>query len=220
MGATIELAASDGHKLTAYVTEPAGKVRGGMLVCHDIWGKSDYIRDACKLYAAEGYASIAPWLYDREKRGIAYGYDAFDAARSQRRRLIWSDVVKDLGAAVEHVARYGSVGAVGYCLGGSLAWLAASHLKVAAVSSYYGLDIAGWLGEHRPKCPTILHFGDIDEVIPLPDVEKIKAVYPEMPVYIYNADHAFDNARGSTYAPEAAKLARDRSFALFRLYVG
>lgn len=222
MGVDIDVVAADGHRLGAYLASPAGKPRGGLVVIQEVFGVTDYIRSVCDAYAADGYLSIAPALYDRQKRGAVFAPETHDEARKLRAKFVWDDVVKDVGAAAARVVTAGKVGIVGFCVGGSIVWLAASQLPLAAASSYYGRDIAGWLGQHVPKCPMVLHFGATDELIPLPDVEKIRAAYPALPVHVYpGAGHAFDNStRRDFFAPDAAKLARERSLALFRQHIG
>ena len=134
--------------------------------------------------------------------------------RAANRRFVWSDVLLDVEAARARVATAGRVGVIGYCVGGSVAWLAARSLDFAAASSYYGKDVVDFL-DRAPKCPTILHFGDQDRLIPLGDVEKIRAAFPHIPNYVYHAGHGFD---GNT--PEVATIARRRTMDLFRATIG
>ena len=100
-------------------------------------------------------------------------------------------MIADVAAARDRVSDLGRVGVVGFCVGGSIAWLAAARLPFAAASSYYGKDIVNWL-DRPPQCPIILHFGDHDRLIPLADVEPIRAAYPDIPTYIYPTGHGFD----------------------------
>jgi carboxymethylenebutenolidase len=206
--------------LSGFLAEPKGKPRGGVVVCHEVWGVTDYIRSTCESFAAEGYASVAPAIYDRQKRDLVFTAEQYEAARAHRARLVWDDVIKDVGAAVKHLSAFGKVGAVGYCLGGSVAWLAAAHLPVAAASSYYGRDIAGWLDQHVPRCPMVVHFGRTDDLIKSPDVARIKARHPDMPIHVYDAGHAFDNSTRDSFVAEAATVARERTLALFHSHIG
>jgi carboxymethylenebutenolidase len=204
--------ASDGHEFSAYSAEPVGRARGGLVVIQEAFGVNGYIRSVCDRFAAEGYACLAPALYDRQERGAAFdSHDepALSHARKLRKGLVWSDVLKDVDACVQRLREFGRVGVVGYCVGGSVAWLAALELDIAAASSYYGRDIVDFL-DRKPRCPVILHFGETDHLIPIADVEKIRKRI-SVPVHVYPAGHAFDHEHGS--AP--AQLAHSRTLELF-----
>jgi carboxymethylenebutenolidase len=120
----------------------------------------------------------------------------------------------DVEAALQYAAKSteSKVGAIGYCWGGTLAWLAASRLPVQAAVGYYGGRIAGYLNE-QPRCPVMLHFGTQDAHIPKADVDKIQAAHPEIDIFRYDAGHGFNCDARSSYNPEAAKVARERSLA-------
>ncbi len=125
------------------------------------------------------------------------------------------DALRDLQATVEDASRFGKVGVVGYCYGGLLSWLAACELSgVAGAAAYYGGGIVGEV-ERSAKCPVIMHFGELDAHIPLSDVEKIKTAQPDVPVYVYNADHGFNRDHRSSYNAEASATARERTLAFF-----
>jgi carboxymethylenebutenolidase len=220
MGDSLQLAAGDGHLVDAYLARPSGAARGGLVVIQDAYGLGDYIRGVCDSYAADGYAAIAPALYDRQKRQavFAHGGAAQDEARQLRAGLQWDGVVADIDAARAQVAPYGKVGIVGFCVGGSAAWIAAARLPFAAASAYYGRDIVDFLDE-PPHCPAILHFGDRDRLIPLADVERVRARHPTIPAYVYPTGHGFDGP-GKSHDAASAATARARSLALFRQHLG
>ena len=222
MGTTIELTAGDGHKLSAYVAEPAGKARGGVLVIQEIFGVNEHIRSVCDGYAQDGYRALAPALFDRVERGVELGYDgtAMQRGGGITMQLKPGDVLRDLQAAADELAKSGKVGVVGYCYGGTMAWAAASRLEhIAAASSYYGGRIAQQL-DKAPRVPVILHFGEQDAMIPMTDIDKVRAAFPDVPIYVDPAGHGFNcDARGSYHA-ESAKLARERTLELFAKYVG
>jgi carboxymethylenebutenolidase len=219
-GADITLTATDGHVLGAYLARPEGRARGALVVAQDAFGVGAYIRSVCDGFAADGYAAIAPAIYDRQQRGAVFDHTpgSQDDARRCRGALVWDQVLADVEAARAKVSEWGRVGVVGYCVGGSIAWLAASALPFAAASSYYGKDIVDWL-DRPPRCPIILHFGDRDRLIPPADVERIRAAYPAIPTYIYPAGHGFDGTGHGQHAP-SAELARERTLALFREHIG
>lgn len=221
MNGLIGLTASDGHRLSAYRAAPAGPPRGGLVVIQEAFGLNGYVRSVCDRYADEGYLSIAPALYDRQRKGVAFGYgkDDIDAARKLRTGLVWDDVLKDVDAAVKAVAGAGKVGVVGYCVGGSVAWLAAQHLEVSAAVAYYGRDIVGMLGI-PPRCPVMLHFAERDAHIPLSDTEAVREAFPELPIYLWPGEHGFDCDARESFEPNSAQQARARSLALFRKFVG
>ena len=142
-----------------------------------------------------------------------------DRGRTLRESLEWDDTVgRDIAAAVDHVTVTGPVGVVGYCYGGSLAWLCASGLgdSIAASVGYYGGQIHQF--RHRvPAVPTMLHFGELDPLIPLADVNEVAAERPEVTVHVYEgADHGFNCDDRSSYNDAAAALAQDRTLSFLR----
>ena len=221
MAETIKLTASDGHKLDAYVAQPAGKPRGGLVVIQEIFGVNQHMRKVADGFAADGYLCVTPALFDRVKPGIELGYgpDDIPAGRDTRQKLALDDVLKDLKVAAETAGAAGRVGVVGYCWGGSLAFVSATRLGVQAASGYYGGSIVPHKDE-KPTCPTILHFGEFDKGIPLTDVEIIRKARPDVAIYIYPADHGFNCDERSSWEPTSAKIARERTLELFRKHIG
>jgi carboxymethylenebutenolidase len=221
MGSDIVIDAEDGHRLGAYLAEPSVPVRGGLVVIQEAFGVNGYIRSVADGFAAQGYLSVAPSLYDRQMPGAQFGYSTedLDLARKLRAGLVWGDVLKDVEAAANEVAPAGKVGIIGYCVGGSVAWLAGHHLKLAAVVSYYGRDIVGFL-DRPPRCPCMLQFAERDVHIPLADVETIRDAFPELPIYVYPGEHGFACDARPCYEPESTRIAGRRTLALFRKYIG
>jgi len=126
---------------------------------------------------------------------------------------------RDLAAALAVVKHSGRAGAVGYCWGGSLAYLAAGQLPLACAVVYYG-RVMSYL-DQKPRCPVMYHYGTEDKSIPLADVERIRAAYPQAPVYTYEgAGHGFNCEQRASYDPQAAALARTRTLEFFARYVG
>ena len=212
MGDLITLTAGDGHELAAYVARPEGPARAGLVVCQEIFGVNAHMRDVCDGFAADGYLAIAPALFDRLERGVELGYSDDDTARGRalRTALAWDDVMRDVGAAAEEVRNGAGVGVIGYCWGGSVAWLAACRLPVQASVSYYGGQVHEFRAE-TPGCPVQFHFGTKDPIIPNEHVEEIAALHPDIPLYTYDAGHAFDCTPRPDYDPAAAALARQRT---------
>jgi carboxymethylenebutenolidase len=223
MGEMITLTAEDGFKLSAYRATPSGKPRGGLVVIQEIFGVNHHIKNVTDGFAADGYLSIAPALFDRVERGFETGYQPADIERGRavRGKLQVEHAVMDVKAAVKELQKAGlTVGVVGYCFGGTVAWLAATRIDgVAASASYYGGGVADAAGE-QPKCPVIFHFGETDQSIPKEHWDRIKAQHPKIPMHTYPAGHGFScDERGSYHEP-SARLARQRTIEFFRQHIG
>lgn len=219
-GKMIELKAHDRALIGCYLVRAAGARRGGLVLIQEIFGVTGHIKDLCDRYADEGYDVIAPSLYDRQQRGFQASYAPEDIQQAVALRDMhrMEDSVADVQMAINMLKGQGAtpVFAVGYCYGGSVAWVASSRCEgLAAASGYYGRLIADHIGE-TPRCPMILHFGRSDATIPMADVERIAARHPAVPVHIYEAGHGFISDRRSDYHPESAALARQRTLELFR----
>lgn len=217
MGEDIRLRAEDGHEFIAYHAEPTPPRRGGVVVMQEVFGVNAHIRDVCEQFAERGYATIAPALFDRIKPGVELDYD--DAGVTAGRALVgelgWDAPILDIWAAAKSLRADGRVGVVGYCWGGSVAWLAGCRVDVGCVSAYYGRHIVEFLNE-RPRSPAMLHFGAEDPLIPLENVERVHAAYPHVPLHVYEgAGHGFNCDRRADHRPEAAALALERTLAMF-----
>ena len=222
MGDIIQLTAQDGHRFDVYQAKPSGMPRGALLVIQEIFGVNSHMRSVADGYAQDGYFVLAPALFDRAEKGFEVGYqpDDIQKGRDVRAKVPWDAAVMDMAATVAALKPHGKVGAVGYCWGGSLAWLAATRIKgVAAAVGYYGGQIAGFKDE-APKCPVMLHFGETDKSIPMTDVEAVRAAHPEVTVHVYAAGHGFNCDQRADFSPENATVARERTLAFFRSHVG
>lgn len=222
MGETVKLKAADGHELDTYVARPAGKPVGGLVVVQEIFGVNAHIRSVADGWARDGFLTVAPALFDRVERGVDLQYSGADMtkAMSIRPKMQIDACVVDVAAAFDWVRRQrgGKRGVIGYCLGGSVAWLAAARLKPDAVVGYYGGAIAKSLSE-APKCPVMLHFGKLDKHIPQSDVDSIEQAYPEVQVYRYEADHGFNCDARASYDAASSKLARERSLEFLKKHL-
>jgi carboxymethylenebutenolidase len=220
---TITLTAEDGHRLSAYRAAPDGAPRGGLVVIQEIFGVNSHIRKVTEGFAADGWVALAPALFDRVERGVELGYQPADIERGRelRGKVGWDTMVTDVKAAVEALRREGlRVGVVGYCMGGTLAWLAATRIPgVAAAVSYYGGAVADFAAE-RPRCPVLLHFGETDQSIPREHWDRIRAHHPDIPMHIYPAGHGFNCDQRASYHEPSARQARERTIAFFRRHVG
>jgi carboxymethylenebutenolidase len=222
---TISLTAADGHHFSAYDVSPSGRPRGGLVVVQEIFGVNRHIRDVADGYAADGYHVLAPALFDRAERGIELAYDKEDVAAgvALRQKITLEEMLADVAACAAALKPAGKVGIVGYCLGGSLAWLAAARFKgLAAAVGYYGGMVAKHLDE-APKCPVMLHFGEEDGGIPMSDIAAIRAgADPDIvQTFTYaGAGHAFNRKGNQAFHGESARLARERSLAFLREHLG
>ena len=216
MGKNITLKASDGHEFSAYRADPTGTPKGCMIVIQEIFGVNDHIRSVADRVAANGYVAVAPCMQDRAQRGFECGYTPPDIekGRELRGKVKNEDSIKDLRATFDYLKAQnaGKIGVVGYCWGGSLAWLAATEIDglVAAVS-YYGGEVAA-SADRKPKCPVMFHFGEKDMSIPMDKVEIVKQKQPNAPLFVYKeAGHGFAcDARGS-FHKESHELALNRT---------
>jgi len=212
----LTLTAADGHKLGAYRADPAGKPKGGIVVIQEIFGVNHHIRSVCDRVAAEGYVAIAPALFDRIQPDFESGYTPDEVANA--RKFIaapdFDAMLRDADAALKDIKGVGPSGIMGFCLGGTISFLAACRLSgLSAAVCYYGGGIARFAGE-TPKCPTQMHFGRKDAHIPMMAVDEIKAKRPECEVYVYDeADHGFHCDERGSYHAESAKIAWGRTTA-------
>ncbi len=227
MGQFINLTAKDGFTFPAYVAETAGKPRGAVVVVQEIFGVNSHIRSVTDGYAADGYLALAPAAFQRIRPGVELGYgDADIKAGAELKAAVEAlpapGVMQDLQAAVDHAARAGKVGIVGYCWGGLLAWRAASLVSgLAAAAPYYGGGMTTVAERaRRPGVPVLAQFGAKDHWISLDSVEALRKDHPEIEVHIYAADHGFNCDQRGSYNLEAAALARQRTLAFFRHHVG
>jgi carboxymethylenebutenolidase len=222
MGTQIELAAADGHKFAAYRAEPKGKPRGALVVVQEIFGVNSHIRGVTDGYAADGYLAIAPAFFDRVQRGVDMGYTPADieVGRTFIPKMQWDNTLKDLAAAIDNVKSAGRRGVLGYCWGGTVAWVAAARLEgLDCAVAYYGGGIPNMIDE-KPKCPVMFHWGETDHAIPLEAARKVAAAHPGAVSYIYQAGHGFNCDQRSSYDAGSAKLARSRSLEFLRQHIG
>ncbi len=212
MDNSLTLTAKDGHTLSAYCAQPEGKATTAIVIIQEIFGVNGHIWDVCDRLAANGYAAIAPALFDRVEPGIELEYDADGTARGRdlKSAMDWDNAVADLAAAIEAARQFGRVGVVGFCWGGSLAWLAATRLKADVVVGYYGGQIVNFVNE-TPTCPILLHFGENDTAIPLGNVDVIRTAHKDIPVHLYPAGHGFNCDRRASYHAESAALSWART---------
>jgi carboxymethylenebutenolidase len=222
MSRVVKLQASDGHDLDAYVAEPDGNPWGGLVVIQEIFGVNQHMRSVADRFAQEGFYAVAPALFDRVERNLELtdSGDGTQKGIAVAQKINIDDAVKDVDAALRYAGKETGkpAGVVGYCYGGTLAWLAATRLAPAAAVGYYGGHIARFAGE-KPRVPVMLHFGKHDNHIPQADVEKVKAAHPEVEIDWYDAGHAFNNDTRASYNAEASNEAMARTLAFFNRHL-
>jgi carboxymethylenebutenolidase len=223
MGQQIELKASDGFGFGGYRADApeesnGGSAKGALVVIQEIFGVNRHMRNVCDQFAAKGYTSLAPAMFDRAKRDVELGYDkaGVDEGVALRAAIRLEDSLKDVQAAIDALKPVGKVCVIGYCWGGSLAFLSAARLSgLACAVGYYGGMIAAHAGE-KPKVPTILHFGEKDQGIPMTDVEKVITERPEVKVYTYPAGHGFSCDERASYDKDATEKALQVTLAFLK----
>ena len=231
MGSFIEITAADGGRFKAYMAVPKSGKGPGIVLCQEIFGINAYVRETADLYAEEGYVVLAPDLFWRMQPNVDMGYspEEWQKAFEFFQKFDVDAGLKDITATVSALRGRpectGKVGALGHCLGGKLAYLAAARSGVDCAVGYYGVGIEGNLNEKdKIRCPMVLHFAAEDKYCPLATAEQIKAAFanrPEVEIYIYpGVDHAFARTHGDHYHKPSANLAHSRSIALFRKVMG
>jgi carboxymethylenebutenolidase len=228
---TVQLNTADG-KMDAYVAQPKdGGSYPGIVVIQEAFGVNDHIKKVTERLAADGYVAIAPDIFHRESERII-PYSEMSKAIATMQRVQDPKAMEDVGAAIAHLkaqknVKSGALGVIGFCMGGRLTYLAAAHHAndVKAAVPYYGGGIP--MGNPSPlsrtgeiKCPMYLFFGAKDQLIPLDQVNQIKAelagkkvsfqmeVYPE-------AGHGFNCDDRGSYHEASAKDAWEKMKSFF-----
>jgi len=216
LGQQFTLSAADAHQLGAYRADPAGTPKGGIVVVQEIFGVNNHIRNVCDAFAKEGYAAVAPALFDRTQRNFESGYTPaeIEKARAFIAKPDWDAMLRDTDAAIKVLQSAGPVGIVGFCMGGTIAFLAATRLSgLSAAVGYYGGRIVAYADE-KPKCPTQLHFGEKDASIPMTDVDIIKQKRSDCEIYVYkDAGHGFHCDERGSFHKDSSSVAWERTTA-------
>jgi carboxymethylenebutenolidase len=222
MSEYVTLTTADGQEISAWVARPEGEPIAGLVVVQEIFGVNAHIRSVADGYARDGFVAVAPALFDRIERGVELGYEGADmqAAIGFIPKLDIDKSVLDVAAALDFAkaATGKKAGVIGYCYGGTLAWLAAARLQPAVAVGYYGGRIAKYVAE-APTAPVMLHFGRQDAHIPAEEVEQIHAAHPEVEIYWYDAGHGFNCDARASYNAAAAIEARIRSLVFLKMHL-
>jgi carboxymethylenebutenolidase len=221
MGESITLPTRKTQCIGAYVARPAGTPKGGIVVVQEIFGVNPHMRNVTDRFAEHGYVAIAPAFFDHVESGVELGYDeaGFKRGRELIGEISFETALEDVASAAEAIQSAGRIGCVGYCWGGTVAYLAAARLGMPSVS-YYGARNVKFLDE-KPKAAVQFHFGENDTSIPREAIEAHRKALPEYDVFTYPAGHAFDRAVDpKAYEPASSKLALERTLAFFDQQLG
>lgn len=214
MGKHLSLTTSDHHKLGGYRADPQGTPKGGLVVVQEIFGVNHHIRAVCDRLAALGYVAVAPAVFDRFVRDFECGYspDEVANARGYLGNLNFDHMMADMIAAKDDMKDVGPLGTIGFCMGGTAAFLAACRIPgISAAVAYYG-GMIGKFADEKPQCPLQLHFGEKDAGIPMDVVDEIKKKQPQAETYVYpDAAHGFYCDERASYNKDAAALAWSRT---------
>lgn len=215
----IELTATDGHRFKAYRSLPSEEPLGSVIVIQEIFGVNRHIRWVTEQISAHGYAAYAPCVFDRAGGNVDLDYtpDGIAVGRECVAAVGFDQALLDVAATASVAEAHGPVGTIGFCWGGTLAWLSATRLGLPSVS-YYGARTQPFLDE-IPKAPLLMHFGVRDELIPQAFYDELKHKHPDIPVHFYQAGHGFNCNERADFHAESASLAWRRTFAFFRQHL-
>jgi carboxymethylenebutenolidase len=231
MGETITIK-TDGGEFSAYVARPSAPKAPAVVVIQEIFGVNAVMREITDGLASQGFLAVCPDLFWRIEPGI----DITDQSEAEWKRAFElfnafdvDNGMKDIAATIDQIRNdascTGKVGAVGFCLGGLLAYLTAARTNVDASVSYYGVGIEGRTSEApNIKSPLLMHIAEEDSFVPKPAQAQILAAlkgHPQITIHTYaGRNHAFARPGGEHYDAADAKTAGERSLAFFRQHLG
>jgi len=227
MGEWLKLKAADGHELSGYVARPEGEPIGALVLVQEIFGVNAHIRGVADGYAKDGFLVIAPALFDRFERGVELKYEGEDAKRANEfwKKLNPDIALIDIAAAYDEARKAEKgIGVLGYCFGGLMSWLTATRgetlkMQPSCCVGYYPGGI-GKYAKEEPSCPVLLNFGADDSNIGNEQVDAVRSAHPEVEIFVYEgAGHGFNCDARSSYNPQAAALARERTLRFLKTHV-
>lgn len=203
-------------RIQAWRADPPIPPKGALVVVQEIFGVNHHIRQVCDTFAAHGYVAVAPAFFEHFEHGVELDYDADGVKRGKELvdRLGFDRALDDIRSAAAVVQDAGKVGVVGYCWGGSVAFLANTRLSMPAVS-YYGARTAPFLDEQL-DAPMMFHFGDHDASIPTEVIDLHRSKQSTAEIHVYPAGHGFNCDQRADYDEPSATLALERTLAFFR----
>jgi carboxymethylenebutenolidase len=219
------------EKFAAYLAEPAQGSGPGLVLLQEIFGINDYMRDMADRFAEEGYVVLVPDLFWRSERRVELGYDEAGVAKglelggAMDPALAISDIADTVTALRALDNQVGGVGAVGFCMGGLLAYLSALHLPIDCAVSYYGVGVHQHLDQAADlSVPMVFHLAELDPYCPEPARQTIRHAFAgndRVRIYDYpGVDHAFATHGRDTYDEASAALAYSRTLEVIRHTIG
>ncbi|WP_157973576.1 dienelactone hydrolase family protein [Tropicimonas sp. IMCC34043] len=225
VGEFISVQCDDGE-FEAYLAQPAGGCGGGVLLLAEIYNVNHWVQDVAERYAAAGYNVLAPDLFWRQEPGLRMAYTPENQQKGRKLalNLDTAQALHDLDVCAAHLrglsGSNGKVGIMGFCLGGQLAYLYSATADPDACSVYYGTRLQEMTEKATElKCPTILHFGEADQGIPVSaghEIDRLTADRSDVTVHVYaDAPHGFGRFGYPPHREEHAALAEQRTLDLF-----
>jgi carboxymethylenebutenolidase len=230
----IDLKVSDGSEMRAYAAHPEGKPRAGLIVLQEAFGVNHHIRNVAERFAAKGFLAVAPELFHRTGPGFEGSYTDFGPVREHMSALTDKGTTADLVATYEWLSgqKPGSVGSIGYCMGGRCSFLAGLTLPIQCAVSYYGGGIApspmggaGYLERVADlRCPLLMFWGGLDGHIGAEAYEAIDKTLKEaekdyINVVISKADHGFACDERASFNAVATEEALALTMAFFGVHL-
>jgi carboxymethylenebutenolidase len=234
LSATVTVSTKDGD-MGLYDAEPEGSPAAAVVVIQEAFGVNDHIEDVTRRFATEGYRAVAPHLFHRSGDPVL-GYDEIQKVMPHMQAVTEEGLSDDLNATLTYLAGAGfesnRVGIVGFCMGGTVAFLAATRYRLGAAVTFYGGGIAsGRFGTPSQidlapglMAPWLGLYGDRDQGIPVDEVEALrqaaaKASVPTEVVRYPDADHGFHCDARSSFHPESSRDAWQRALTWFQRYL-
>jgi carboxymethylenebutenolidase len=210
---SVTLTSADSFTFGAFEARPASGSKGGLVILQEIFGVTDQLKSVARSWAADGFDTIVPALFDRTSRDTVVPFDDPDGGRALMNALNIEETMRDIAAAAKAVDSGKGVSVLGFCWGGGMALRAATEMDLRAAVSFCGTKLTSFL-DKAPRCPVLFHFGETDMMNTPPEViDAVRKAIPDAESHVYAAGHAFANDARKTYVAEAAIPARERSLA-------
>ena len=214
MGHPVSIGTPSG-RITGWRCDPPFRPHGALIVVQEIFGVNGHIRHLVDRFAHHGFIAIAPAFFDHIAPHIELGYNEEGVARGRElvNQIGFERCVRDISSLQRELSSEAAVGVVGYCWGGTLAYLANTRFAAPAVS-YYGARTMPFIRE-RLQAPMEFHFGREDPLISAEDIQQHRENHPDARVYTYPAGHGFNCDERADYDPNSASEAMDRTINFF-----
>lgn len=214
MGHPVSLSTPTG-RISGWRADPPFEPRGALIVVQEIFGVNAHIRRQVDRFAAHGFIAVAPAFFDHIDYHIELSYDEAGVERGRElvEQLGFDKVLGDIQSVAAELQSDANVGVVGYCWGGTVAFLCNSRMGLPAVS-YYGGRTMPFVRE-RLRAPMEFHFGELDSLIPPADVAATRDAHPEATFYTYPAGHGFNCDERPDYHADSARKAMDSTVSFF-----